>query len=550
MKNTLTTLLALLLAPLAALQAADASKPEKKPNVLLVLADDMGFSDLNCYGSEVRTPVLDRLAAGGLRFTQFYNCGRCQPSRATLLTGFYAQQVNRDPGARALEAGDVNRPEWAALLPALLKPAGYRSYHSGKWHLDGSVLAGGFDHSYHVADQMRYFGPQRHELDDVPLPRPGKGYYATSAIATHAVDWLARHDQDHKGSPFFLYLAFTAPHYPLMAPAEDIARYREKFSHGWEVERETRLQKMKRLGLVSCELSPLEPEIFPSWNESEADLKRVIGDKEVARALPWNRLSLEQRRFQAEKMAVHATMIDRMDREIGRVIEQLKAMGGFENTLILFASDNGASAEMPFGGDGHQIDAAPGSAQSFLGLGPGWSSAANTPFRRHKAWVHEGGVATPLIIHWPAGIKAAGELRHTAGHLVDLVPTVLELAGVPVPGEWNGEARPPLPGRSLVPAFAAERTIARDFLWFSHQGNRALRVGDWKIAAAGPHSPWELYDLRTDRSEICNLAATDPGKVRDLAATWEAHDGEFAKQRATRKTLGKPAKAGKHILVP
>ncbi len=512
-----------------------------RPNIVFILADDLGYSDLNCYGSSIQTPNLDKLAADGLRFSQFYNTGRCWPSRACLLAGYYAQQVNRDPGGRN------RRPKWAALLPELLKPAGYHSYHSGKWHLDGPVLAGGFEHSYLVVDQDRHFAPKHHQLDDVPLPQPGPGdhYYATPVIAEHAVNWLSVHEKAHEDSPFFLYLAFTVPHFPVMAPDEDIARYKGTFANGWDAEREARLKKMKQLGLVSCGLPASEPDVIPGWNKSEAELQQAIGDREVARAVPWKDLSNPQQEFQAAKMAVHAAMIDRMDREIGRVVEKLKAMGAFENTIIFFASDNGSSAEQMIRGDGHDISSSPGSARSFLGIGPGWSGAANTPLRRHKSWNHEGGIATPLIVQWPAGIKARGELRHTPGHLIDIVPTLLELAGAPAPLRWNGEARPPLAGRSLAPAFERDQTISREFIFFSHQGNRALRADDWKIAAAGPDSPWELYNLATDRSETRNLAASNTEKLNELAAIWKAHDEEFAKQGASGRALEKGGILGK-----
>jgi arylsulfatase len=510
-----------------------------RPNIVFILADDLGYSDLGCYGSEIKTPVLDQLAADGLRFSQFYNTGRCWPSRASLLTGYYAQQVNRDPG------GQNQRPKWAALLPELLKPAGYHSYHSGKWHLDGRVLDGGFEHSYLVVDQDRHFSPKNHALDDAPLPqpKPEDHYYATTVIADRALQWLALHEKEHRESPFFLYLAFTVPHFPIMAPDEDIARYQDKFIHGWDAEREMRLKKMKQIGLVSCGLSALEPDVIPGWNKSESDLKKAIGDKEVAHAFPWNDLTTQQQEFQAAKMAVHAAMIDRMDREIGRVVQKLKAMNAFENTIILFASDNGASAEQMLRGEGHQIDAAPGSAQSFLGIGPGWSSAANTPLRRHKSWNHEGGIATPLIVEWSAGIKAHGELRHTPGHLVDILPTLLELAGAPAPKDWNGELRPPLAGRSLAPAFERDQLVPHEFIFFKHEGNKALRAGDWKIAAAGEGSPWELYNLATDRSETRNLAASNPEKLNELAAMWKTQDEEFARQGATgEKGQGKKGK--------
>jgi arylsulfatase len=495
---------------------AAAAKTAPRPNVVFILADDLGYSDLGCYGGEIATPNLNALAAGGLRFTQFYNTARCWPSRAALLTGYYAQQVNRDPAQR--------RPKWAALLPDLLRPAGYRSYHSGKWHVDGPVLKGGFERSYLVVDQDRHFSPINHQLDDTPLPQPKleDGYYATIAIAGHAIDWLAEHDQEHHGDPFFLYLAFTVPHFPLMAPAEDIARYRGRFKDGWDLLRTRRLERMQALGLVNCDLSLRTPGV-PAWDSLEADEKD---------AWEW-------------RMAIHAAMVDRMDREIGRVLDQLRQGGQWENTLILFASDNGASAERLVRGDGNDPNAAPGSARSFLCLEPPWANLANAPFRKSKIFTHEGGISTPLIVHWPAGIKAHGELRQTPGHFVDVVPTLLELAGTTSPPSWNGESRPMLSGRSLVPALAKDVGIERDAIWFHHQGNRALRVGDWKIVASGPNAPWELYDLATDRAESRDRAEQQPDRVDELAEIWKQRDEEYRKQGATGGRLPAAEKAAK-----
>jgi len=511
--------------------AANAVKP---PNVVVILADDLGYSDLGCYGGEIATPNLDRLAANGLRFTQFYNTARCWPSRAALLSGYYAQQVNRDPANQ--------RPKWAALLPQLLKPAGYRSYHSGKWHVDGPVLGGGFERSYEVVDPDRYFGPKEHHLDDRPLaqPRPEDGYYSTKAIADRAVEWLASHDAKRRGEPFFLYLAFMSPHFPVQALPEDVARYRDRYAAGWDAVREERLKRQKELGIYGGTLSRRDPKTIPGWNLKEEELKRRIGPGEAGYAVAWDDLSSEQKAFQAAKMAVHAAMVDRMDREIGRVLDQLRATGDYDNTVILFASDNGASAEQIIRGDGHDPAAPPGSAKTFLSLGPGWSTAANTPFRYHKSWNHEGGISTPLIVHWPAGVAARGELRHTPGHLVDVAPTLLALAGLSAPTAWDGEARPPLPGRSLLPAFANDVNVERDGLFFKHIGNRGLRVGDWKIVAAGPKSPWELYDLASDRGETHDLAAERPEKVKELAAIWEARDEEYRRQGDTGSPLPKP----------
>ena len=501
----------------------------QRPNFVVIVADDMGFSDAHCYGGEIQTPNLDRLAGGGLRFTQFYNTARCWPSRACLLTGYYAQQVRRDvlPGF-ANTGGQDQRPAWARLLPEYLKPLGYCSYHSGKWHIDGSVLAGGFDRSYSLNDHDRNFNPAQHTLDDLPLPPvpPGSGYYSTSAIAQHAVDMLRNHKAVYPERPFFLYLCFTVPHFPLHAMPQDIAIYKDRYAAGWDVLRQERYTRMRQLGLVDCSLSKLDPDVWPSWNLSLENLREQIGPMEAGRAVPWDSLSDEQKKFQPVKMAIHAAMIHRMDLEIGRVIDQLQAMGAFANTLVFFLSDNGASAEQIIRGDLHDPAAPPGSAKTYLSIGPAWSSAANTPFRLHKSWVHEGGITTPLIAHWPQGIAARGELRHTPGHLIDLPLTILELAGGKWPKAFPGMHMPPPPGRSLVPAFAKDGTVRRECLWWFHDGNRALRVGDWKLVS-DHQNPWELYNLHTDRAESRNLAIKNPGKVRELERIWTRHLEEF-----------------------
>jgi arylsulfatase len=500
---------------------------ESRPNILLILADDMGYSDAACYGGEISTPNLDALAKEGLRFTQFYNTARCWPSRAALLTGYYAQQVRRDtvPGVKSGAAG--TRPDWARLLPEMLRPLGYRSYHSGKWHVDGKPMENGFDHSYSLNDHDRHFAPRQHTEDDVALPpvKADSGYYTSTAIADHAIKCLKEHAAKFSSQPFFEFLAFTAPHFPLQAPPEDIARYRDKYLRGWDAMRTERWERMRALGIGGSALSAMEREVGPPYAFPEAI--RKLGPNEVNRPLPWEELSVAQREFQAEKMAVHAAMVDRMDREIGRVLAQVREMGAAENTLVLFLSDNGASAEMMVRGDGHDPAADAGSAGTFLSIGPGWSSMCNTPLRRHKTWVHEGGIATPLIVRWPRGIAARGELRHTPGHLVDLVPTLTEIAGGRPFEKWNGEPVPPAPGKSLAAAFGADITIARDSIWWLHEGNRALRVGDWKIVAAGKDSPWELYDIESDRSEMKNLAAEKPEKVRELAAEWARQTAEY-----------------------
>jgi arylsulfatase A-like enzyme len=515
---------------LASVMAAAAAP---KPNLVMILADDLGFSDIGCYGGEIDTPNLDALAAKGLRFTQFYNTGRCWPTRASLLTGYYAQQIHRDslPDVRGGIRGA--RQGWARLLPDLLKPAGYRSYHSGKWHIDGKVLAGGFDRSLNVVNPGNFFTARGSLLDDVPVKPPAdeSGHYATVATADHAIECLREHAANHADRPFFQYIGFHAPHFPLHALPEDIAKYRDRYLDGWEAMRAARFAKQREAGIVNTALSALEPDVGPPY--AFPDDLRKLGPGEVDRPLPWSGLTPEQRGFQAVKMAIHAAMVDRMDREIGRVIAQLKAMGAYENTLILFASDNGASSEIMVRDGGHDPLAEPGSAASYLCLGPGFSSACNTPFRRHKVWLHEGGIATPLIAHWPAGIRSGNLLRHSPSHVIDFVPTALELAGVAAPTEWNGEPIPGSPGKSLVPAFSKDVTIARDCLWWMHDNHRAVRVGDWKLVAdAG--EPWELYDLKTDRAEQKNLATEMPEKVRELESVWQGKADAFTE--LVRKT--------------
>ncbi len=521
--------LAIVILGLTAAQAQLGACAEARsaPNILVVLADDMGYSDLGCYGGEIATPNLDALAGAGLRFTQFYNTARCWPSRAVAMTGFYAQQVRRDAQYQSQRGAALGaRPAWAPLAPAMLRPLGYRAYHSGKWHIDGKPLENGFDRSYSVDDHDRYFYPRRTTRDDQPLPpvEPGTDYYATNAIADHAIECLKEHARLHAGQPFFHFLAFISPHFPLQALAADIDRYRQRYLAGWNVLQAERGQRLRELGIVNhwppemeCELGP--PYYFPK------DLDK-LGEGEVFRPLPWNELTPAQREFQATKMAIHAAMVDCMDRNIGRVLQQLKAMDAFDNTVIFFASDNGASAEIMVRGDGHDPQAPAGSGGSFLCLGPGFSSASNTPFRRHKTWVHEGGISTPLIVHWPRGIVARGELRHTPGHFIDLVPTILELAGGRMPNTWNGRPVPPAPGRSLVPVFGGDDAAQPITLWWYHDGHRALRAGDWKIAAAHDE-PWELYDLSRDRGESHNLASQYPDKVQELAAQWTSRANEY-----------------------
>lgn len=499
----------------------------KKPNFLLIVADDMGFSDAGCYGGEISTPNLDALAGNGVRFTQHYSTGRCWPSRACILTGNYYQQV-----PKVLPDGSL--PDWGRPLPHYLQPLGYRSYHSGKWHVNQFPRPrshGHFNRSYHIRDYDRNFAVKQHSLDGRPLPavEPDQGYYSSTAIADHAIDFLAGHNSSHRDRPFFMYLAFIAPHFPLHAPQADIDVYRGQYDRGWDRVRDARIQRLSDKGIVNCQLSPRQPKTKPPWNLSPQALAGRIGAGEAAGAVSWQNLTPEQQAFQAGKMEIHAAMIHRLDREAGRVIDQIKTMGQWENTITMFVSDNGASAEQIIRGDGHDKKARPGSGESYLCLGPGWSTASNTPFRYHKSWVHEGGIASPLIVHWPDGIPERGELRHSPSHFVDIVPTLLEWAGQEREPAWKGQDSPPLAGVSLARAIGEGCEAKRDFIFFRHIGHRALRMGRWKLVAVN-HGKWELYDMATDRSELDNLAGKHPGRVRQMAGIWKRAHETFIEQ--------------------
>ena len=508
-----------------------------KPNILLILADDMGYSDAECYGGDIRTPNLSALAAGGLRFTQHYSTGRCWPSRACILTGYYAQQIRRDK-MDGIKMG--NRPGWAPLLPEMLKPYGYSSYHSGKWHIDGTPTGGGFERSWGGektgCDWDRFFNSGIWKEDEFTAPvKPGEKYYSTIAIADHAIQCLKLHKSKYGNKPFFQYITFYSPHFPLHALKKDIDSYRNAYLEGWDVIRQRRWKRMKEMGIIDTALSERDTDVVPRWNLKPDQLKARIGPGEAPRAVAWETLTEEQKKFQATKMAIHAAMIGRMDMEIGRVVRHLKEMGAYENTLILFASDNGASAEQIIRGDGHDKTAPMGSAKSYLCLGPGFSTAANTPFRLHKHWNHEGGISSPLIVHWPEGISARGELRHEPSHFIDIVPTVLEVAGGSRPKATEGSAAPARPGLSLLPAFAKDGAVKHKVLWWCHQGNRAIRMGDWKLSArSGRNGQWELYNLKVDRCEMNDLASKYPKKVQQMGRQWEDIAEGFRRDLGTR----------------
>lgn len=496
-----------------------------RPNILLIMADDLGFSDLGCYGGEIQTPHLDSLAESGLRFTQFYNTGRCWPTRGSLLTGYYAQQIRRDmlPGIPTGGGNRGRRPDWAPLLPKMLRQVGYRSYHTGKWHIDGEPQQSSFDRTSLAKSAGNYFKRLPRQKDQ-PLTFEDD-YYVSTKMADDAIENLKQHSADHAAAPFFQYLAFTAPHFPLHALPEDIALYDGKYDVGWDVIRNRRwkrMQEMQLLNQVSVKRpSNVERQLGPPYHFPEAF--EILGNGELNRPLPWSKLTDQQQEFQAKKMAIHAAMIHRMDIEIGRVFEQIRAMGQWENTMVMFLSDNGASAEIMVRGDGHDQDADPGSALSYLCLGPGWSTTCNTPFRRHKTWTHEGGTSTPFLVSWPDRIADGGTYRRNPHHVIDVVATVLDLTGADVPSD-----APAPPGRSFLSEISPSNETVPDFtvsdetrtLWWFHDGHKAIRRGRWKgVAPIG--EPWELYDLSNDRGESVDLAIPRGDILDQLVDAWE-----------------------------
>jgi arylsulfatase A-like enzyme len=542
--------------------ALQASEPNR-PNIVVILTDDMGFSDLGCYGGEIATPNLDALAANGLRFTQFYNTARCCPTRASLLTGLYPHQAGighmMDDKGKPGYTGNLNAT--CRTIPEILKPAGYRNYAVGKWHItrhagpDGPKhnwpLARGFERYYGtIHGAGSYFDPSSLVRDNMMISPYAdkdytpKTYYYTDAIADHAVRFVGDHAKDHSGTPFFLYVAFTAAHWPMHALPEDIAKYRGKYDGGYDPIRKVRFEKAARLGLID----PSQP-MSPG-------------------AIDWT--SVKDQKWEAAGMEVYAAMVDRMDRGVGKLVAELKRTGQFENTLILYLQDNGGCAELQgrtgnashpniprpakptlpvmkpdeFAAagsvpkqtrDGFPVrmgpNVMPGPDDTYLAYGKGWANVSNTPFREYKHWVHEGGISTPLIAHWPNGIAAKGELRTQPGHLIDIAATCSDLAGAKYPTDAT-----PLEGRSLRSAFD-NKPIERTALYWEHEGNRAVRMGDWKLVARHGQ-PWELYDISKDRVESKNLSSVAPNRVKELSAKYE----EYARRAQVEPWPVAPAK--------
>jgi len=524
-------------------------KAADKPNIILIMADDMGYSDIGCYGGEISTPSLDRLAAGGLRFTQFYNTARCCPTRASLMTGLYPHQAGvghmmSDSGLDGYR-GDLNNR--CVTIAEVLKQAGYATYMSGKWHVtkhrgpDGPKhnwpRQRGFDRFFGtIHGAGSFYDPCSLTRDNTQIPPDSDDFYYTNAISDNAVKFVREHAArvPAKGgpNPFFMYVAYTAPHWPMHALPRDIARYKGRYDKGWDALRAQRHRRMIEMGIVQSK-----------WKLTERD----------SRVPPWEQA--ENKQWHQRRMEVYAAMVDCLDQGIGRIVSELRKVDDFENTLIFFLADNGGCAEeygsrgpikpdpskeiplKPMDKNALQRDmqpkvtrdgrpvrtgegVMPGPADTYIAYGRPWANASDTPFRLYKHWVHEGGIATPLIVHWPRRIKARDELRHQPGHLIDIMATCIDVAGTKYPSNYNGHKIIPLEGKSLVPAFA-KKPIKREAIYWEHEGNRAIRVGKWKLVAKGKKGPWELYDLDADRTETNNLAAVHPDRVKQMAAMWQ-----------------------------
>lgn len=484
---------------------------KKRPNVILILADDMGFSDIGCYGSEIPTPNIDGLAKTGLRFTQFYNNARCCPTRASLLTGLYPHQAGvghmvNDRGIPPYQ-GFLN--DRCVTLGEAMRDAGYTTMMSGKWHVGENrphwPVDRGFEHYFGlIGGSSSYFRitPETQLVDqDTPQHPKDDSFYMTDLFTEHTLKMLDEHGKGAK--PFFLYQAFTSPHWPLHARPEEIAKYRGKYKMGWDELRKARHARMIRMGIVDANwpLTVRDPD-NPAWetlSESEKDRYDLA-------------------------MAVYAAQIDRMDQCVGRILAKLKEIGQDSNTLILFLSDNGGCAEKI---DRGTAGAPAGVADSFLSYGQPWANASNTPFRLYKHWVHEGGIATPLIAHWPGKVKHQGKLSHQPGHLIDIMATCLDVAGSAYPSSFGGKAITASEGMSLAPLIQGKARADHSAIYWEHEGNRAVRQGKWKLVARF-RQPWELYDLAADRTETTDLASSHAEKVKELAdlhAAWAKRCG-------------------------
>ena len=454
-----------------------------RPNIVVILADDMGWSDVGCYGGEIRTPNIDRLAAEGLRFTRFFNSAKCEPTRASLMSGHYWQDVNL-----GIKVGPT--------MGEAMRAAGYATYAVGKWHLDGNPVERGFDHYFgHLSGGTDYFkGNNSFRLDDKPFKVPSTGFYTTDANAEYAMRFLDGWRNEAPGKPFFLYLAFNAPHTPLQAPPEDIKKYRGAFAQGWDALRAARCARQKEMGLIK-----------PQWPLPERP-----------RAIPaWDSLSEKDRDFEDLRMAAYAAMVDHMDGAIGRVLDKIQELGQRDNTLVMFLSDNGAS---PFD---HVRRGEIGTAGSFWFTGLGWAWLSNAPFRHYKQNMFHGGACTPFIACWPAVIQEHGAITDQPGHIIDIMATALDLAGGEYSKTPGDKPQAPLPGRSLRPIFEGRTRDPNPPLFFQLFENRAVIAGDWKLVSDWGQ-PWSLFNLAEDGAETRDQAADLPEKAKELEDFWQS----------------------------
>jgi len=501
-RHFLQTAAGALSAPLASAQ------PRKKPNIILIMADDMGFSDLGCYGSEIATPNIDRLAKNGVRFTQFYNTARCCPTRAALLTGLYNHQagIGHMVNDRKIEGyrGFLNNR--CVTIAEAIRPAGYTPLMVGKWHVGENKphwpLDRGFERYFGLisgaSNYWKLDGNRKMAMDDKPYVPDSPKFYMTDAFSENAVKFVDEYGR--KPNPYFLYLAYTSPHWPLHAWPEDIAKYRGKYMKGWDRLRQERHERQLAMKLVDKKwpMTPRDPKV-PAWddvsNKDEWDLR----------------------------MAVYAAQIDRMDQGIGRILDKVKQLGQEQDTLVMFICDNGGCAEENIGGE---VPGAPGPVDSFTSYRTPWANASNTPFRLYKHWVHEGGISSPLVAHWPAAIKQKNQFVTRPSHLIDLMATCMDVSGGAYPSTFKGQAIQPMEGESLMKAVNGQKQRTNPLYW-EHEGNRAVRDADWKLVSRYP-GDWELFNVAADRTEVNNLASKDAARVQKMSQmydTWAARCG-------------------------
>ncbi len=491
--------------------------PAKRPNIIVILTDDMGFSDLGCYGGEMKTPNLDALASGGVRFTEFYGTARCWPTRATLMSGRYSNSL-----------GDSQ-----VAIPQLLKPAGYQTGMVGKWHLSkngkkNGPIQRGFDDFYGtITGAGSFFDPMTLTRGTEPTEPDGDDYYYTDKIGSEAIRQIENFAKSDK--PFFQYVAFTAAHWPMHAPEKTTQKYLERYKGGWEKLRAERYARMLKMGIIDAKRWPL-PEREPRVQDFD---------------------TIDHKEWRIRNMAVYAAMVDHMDQAVGEIVKALKKTNRFDDTLIIYTNDNGACPEHLSGNGwntatniiakakakgkkisvGDNYDVPSGGPDTYHSVGHNWANAQNTPLRRYKSNVHEGGSCVPCIMHWPKGLKIKkGSVTQQRGHMVDILSTCIDLAGVKYPEKFAGKEIKPNEGTSLVPMITGGKQDHDRAYYFNHAGTRAIIKGDWKVVAEGGR-PWQLHNITKEKTEITDLASKNPEKVKELVAIWEARFGKTKKRK-------------------